>query len=143
LAPGTHELDCENTDLAMHARFSATIRPEETTSMLNLSLEGPPPEADSAWTRGWRRSEAARRAFHGSRILSVCWQQLLRLVPEAPSRTVGVRVSVDAQGRFTGSSVENSPDPRYDACIRDRLGLLGTIGEGVPVDLGLTVNLVN
>lgn len=145
LPTGTHAIDCENVDLNLRARFSATILPEETISMLDLPLERPSPQANPGMVQDWQRHNAAMRAFSGSRIINGCWQHLLRLDPSVRGRAVQVLFSVDVQGRFTLNSVQDSPDPRFDGCIRDRLGLITPLGEGAPMSLvqGVRLSIAN
>lgn len=87
------------------------------------------------------RGRAMMRGFEGSRITQTCWQQLLRLNPSMQSRTVTITVSVNGQGRFTGASVSNSPDPRLDSCLRSRVTTIAPIGPGSAMDAQTSVNL--
>ncbi len=141
MPPGTHDVVCEEVDLNLRARFSVTIPPGETVSMLNFSLERPPPQSSPDMALDWRRHDAATRALRNSLIMHRCWQHLLRLDPSVRARAVQVLFSVDAQGRFTLNAVQDSPDPHFDACIRDRVGLITPLGEGAPMSLVQPVQL--
>jgi len=90
---------------------------------------------------GAARANRAIRGFQDSRVVNTCWQNLLRMNPSLRDASVRITLSVNGQGRITSATVSGSPDPRFDACIRGRVGTIAPIGAGESLDAQTTVNL--
>lgn len=83
------------------------------------------------------------RAFQGSHVVNSCWQALLRQNPAVQSVTVRITVGVNSQGGFVPGQlqVSNSPDPRFDACLRSRVANIAPVGAGEAMSAQTSVSL--
>lgn len=97
--------------------------------------------ANTPAVTGAARANRAVRAFQDSRVVNQCWQTLLRMNPAMRDASVRITLSVNGQGRIASTSVANSPDPRFDTCIRMGAGRVAPIGGGEALDAQTTVNL--
>jgi hypothetical protein len=91
-------------------------------------------ETRDAATATSQRGAAIVLALRNSRIVDTCWQQHLRQNPGARATRVAVDVSVDTQGHATTITVSDSPDARFERCVRDRIDAFGTVGPGDAMD---------
>jgi predicted Zn finger-like uncharacterized protein len=87
------------------------------------------------------RADALVRAFQDSHVVQTCWQSTLALRPELQATAVTIDLRADARGRLASLDVGQSPDPRFDACLRGRLDAVASIGEGDTVDARTSVSL--
>jgi len=87
------------------------------------------------------RAEALLQAFQRSDVVHTCWASTLAQRPDLAPTTVTIDLHADARGRLTRVEVAQSPDPRFDACLRARLGTVASIGNGEAVDARATVSL--
>lgn len=90
---------------------------------------------------GAARANRASRLFGESRVAHTCWQNLLRMNPALHDTSVRIRLSVSAQGRVSLGGVTNSPDPRFDTCLRNGVGRIQPVGAGEALDTEVSVNL--
>ncbi len=77
-----------------------------------------------------RRTGRAVQAFNNSRIVSICWQELLRVNPAVPSARVEISLASDPRGVVTIARVAHSPDPRFTSCLHARVGVVAPVAPG-------------
>jgi len=87
------------------------------------------------------RADALVRAFQESHVVEACWQSTLALRPELQATAVTIDLRADARGRLASLDVSQSPDARFDACLRGRLDGVASIGDGDTVDARTSVSL--
>lgn len=87
------------------------------------------------------RAAALVRAFEESHIAQTCWQSTVALRPELQATAVTIDLRADARGRLASLDVGQSPDARFDACLRGRLDAVASIGDGDTVDARASVSL--
>lgn len=89
------------------------------------------------------RGPAILSSFRQSRVADGCWQNSLRLNPALGQRAtrVVVTIGVNAQGRFSEISVQNSPDPSFDTCLRNRLRNIPSLAPGEAMSAETSINL--
>jgi hypothetical protein len=87
------------------------------------------------------RADALVRAFQDSHIVQACWQATVQQRPELQPTSVTIDLRADARGHLTSLDVAQSPDARFDACLRGRLGVVPPIGDGETVDARTSVSL--
>ncbi len=87
------------------------------------------------------RADALVRAFQESNLARTCWQSTVAQRPDLAATSVTIDLHADARGRLASLDVAQSPDPRFDACLRGRLGTVAAIGDGEAVDARATVSL--
>ena len=95
----------------------------------------PPSTAPSA------RALEIAQGFRDSRVVNTCWQSTLRQNPALTESTVTIEVSVDAQGHYARVSVTDSPDPRFEACLRSHLTDVAPVSAGEAADARTSVTL--
>lgn len=89
------------------------------------------------------RGPAILNAFRTSRVADTCWQSSLRINPalgQRPTR-VTVTIGVASTGRFSEISVQNSPDPSFDTCLRNRLRNIPALSPGEAMSAETSINL--
>ncbi len=90
-----------------------------------------------------RAGRAAEIAQHlrDSGIVTACWQESVRQNPALQPTTVTVDMGVDAQGHFQRVTVNQSPDPRFEACLRARLATVPPVRAGEAAEARTAVQL--
>lgn len=107
----------------------------------STQLRNPSPGTQGSSQTPAQRGAAILNAFRNSRVVDGCWQALLRQNPAVRGGTVTIDVGVNSNGRFTNLNVSNSPDARFDTCLRSRLATISPIGAGEAMDARTSVNL--
>ncbi len=108
-----------------------------------LSTDAAPLATDAAPSTATASPRALEIAqgFRDSRVVNTCWQSTLRQNPTLNESTVTIEVSVDAQGHYSRVSVSESPDPRFEACLRSHLGDVAAVSAGEAADARTSVTL--
>lgn len=90
-----------------------------------------------------RAGRAAEIAQHlrDSGIVTACWQEAVRQNPALQPTTVTVDMGVDAQGNFQRVTVNQSPDPRFESCLRARLATVAPVRAGEAAEARTAVQL--
>ncbi len=91
--------------------------------------------------REQERRDRAIHTVHASRIVSNCWQNLLRINRAVVDAHVRIRVVVDTEGRFGAVRVLNSPDPRFRMCIEAGVRRISPLGPGLSVEVDTAASL--
>ncbi len=78
---------------------------------------------------GARRANSVVQVFANGRVLARYWTELLALGPREPVR-VRITLWVNARGRFTRVDVENTPDRRFNVCLRRGVRALPPVDPG-------------
>ncbi len=73
--------------------------------------------------------------------MNTCWQATLRQNPALTESTVTIEVRVDAPGATRSVSVTDSPDPRFDECLRSHLADIAPISAGEAAEARASVTL--
>ncbi|MBI5516348.1 MAG: zinc-ribbon domain-containing protein [Deltaproteobacteria bacterium] len=92
---------------------------------------------------GAGRASSLARSLEQSRVVSRCWQNLLRLNPAAGARPVRITVSlsVNGAGRVSSVSVSNAPSPQFASCVESGARTLPPLGAGEALTTEVPVNL--
>lgn len=99
--------------------------------------EPAPPPPDDLSTRRLRALDGFARSGHVRR----CWMQQLQRDPLTTSRTLVVRLEVDAQGRTRGASVSDPGAPGLARCLAAGAWGLAPVGPGEGFVAESTVHL--
>ncbi len=107
-----------------------------STDAAPLATDAAPPTAAAS-----PRALEIAQGFRDSRVVNTCWQATLRQNPALTESTVTIEVRVDAQGHYASVSVTDSPDPRFEACLRSHLADVAPISAGEAADARTSVTL--
>ncbi len=146
----------DHNDHGRNPAQTAQLTPEQMRLMRELGQGGPGPSSagphgeqtlrtqqqeGSSQANNAGRGPAIVQGFNSSRVANNCWQNLLRLNPTVRPVNARITIGVNAQGRFNEVTVENSPDPRFDSCLRNRLSSIQGVGPGAAMSAQLSMNL--
>jgi hypothetical protein len=133
-------------DLALIRAAGGTPTPAGETGPRDTALRTQRPPAGttpSAPSSGAGRASSLARSLEQSRVVSRCWQNLLRLNPAAGARPVRITVSlsVNGSGRVSSVSVSNAPSPQFATCVESGARNLPPLGAGEALTTEVPVNL--
>ncbi len=87
------------------------------------------------------RSIEVAQAFRDSRVVDTCWQSTLQQNANLHDVTVAIEVGVDATGHFTRVAVADTPDPRFETCLRAHLAEVPAVSAGAAAEARTSVAL--